>query len=235
MKSKTIKRTISYMLSICCVFAFVVFFKPQNVYASYKRYVTASSLTVRKKASSKGKIKGYYKKGTKVTCYKKKGSWTRVKYGSHKYYVATKYLSTKKPVVSATGSVANYGSTSYSTVSKGQQVVNYAMQFKGNPYKWGGENLYTGVDCSGFTMKVFQYFGYYLPHSSISQRSYGTAVSWSNKQVGDLICYNAINGIGHVGIYIGNNQVIHAGSTATGIHISTANYRSVNCVRRIVK
>lgn len=71
--------------------------------------------------------------------------------------------------------------------------------------------------------------------SSISQRSYGKSVSWSSKQVGDLICYNAINGVGHVGIYIGNNKVVHAGSTATGIHTSTANYRSVNCVRRIVK
>jgi len=93
----------------------------------------------------------------------------------------------------------------------------------------------TGVDCSGFTMKIFQHFGYYLPHSSISQRSYGTVVSWANKQPGDLICYNAINGIGHVGIYIGNNRVIHAGSTATGIHTSVANYRSVNCVRRIIR
>ena len=84
-------------------------------------------------------------------------------------------------------------------------------------------------------MKIFQHFGYYLPHSSIFQRSYGTAVSWANKQPGDLICYNAINGIGHVGIYIGNNRVIHAVSTATGIHTSVANYRSVNCVRRIVR
>ena len=59
-------------------------------------------------------------------------------------------------------------------------------------------------------MKIFQHFGYYLPHSSISQRSYGTAVSWANKQPGDLIYYNAINGIGHVGIYIGGGQMIHA-------------------------
>ena len=218
MRNKITRKTLSYVLSISFIFAFIVFCKPQNVYASYSRYVTASSLTVRKKASSKGKVKGYYKKGAKVTCYKKKGSWTRVKYGSHKYYVATRYLSTKKPATTTSSAVANY-----------------ALQFQGRPYKWGGENLLTGVDCSGFTMKIFQHFGYYLPHSSISQRSYGTAISWANKQPGDLICYNAINGIGHVGIYIGNNRVIHAGSTATGIHTSVANYRSVNCVRRIVR
>ena len=250
MRGKAVKTTISYILSICCIFAFSSIAKPDNVYASYSRYVTASSLNVRKTASSKGKVAGYYKKGTKVTCYSKKGSWTRVKYGSHKYYVSTKYLSTKKPTVSTTSTksstytryvtassltIRKKASTTVSTVAKGRQVANYAKQFIGNPYKWGGESLTKGADCSGFTMKVYQHFGYYLPHSSISQRGYGKAVSWSSKQVGDLICYNAINGIGHVGIYIGNNQVVHAGSTATGIHISTANYRSVNCVRRIVK
>lgn len=295
MRDKLRKITISYIVSICCVFTFATGIKSQDVYASYSRYVTASSLSVRKKASTSGKIAGYYKKGTKVTCYKKSGNWTQIKYGSSKYYVSTKYLSTKKPSVSTTSSTSSiyvryvtassltirkeastsaakagsytkgtsvtcygsssgwtkvkyngnycYVSSSYlsstkpstSSVAKGQQIANYALKFVGNPYKWGGESLTNGVDCSGFTMKVYQNFGYYLPHSSISQRSYGSSVSWSNKQVGDLICYNAINGIGHVGIYIGNNRVVHAGSTATGIHTSTANYRSVNCVRRIAK
>ena len=78
MRNKITRKTLSYVLSISFIFAFIVFCKPQNVYASYSRYVTASSLTVRKKASSKGKVKGYYKKGAKVTCYKKKGSWTRL-------------------------------------------------------------------------------------------------------------------------------------------------------------
>lgn len=294
MRHRIKKIVISYILSICFVFAFTAgCFKSENVYASYSRYVTASSLNVRKTASSKGKVMGYYKKGTKVTCYSTSGSWTKVKYGKSYYYVATKYLSSKKPILAVGSSASStytryvtassltirkkattssakvgsykkgtaitcygnksgwttvkhsgnyrYVSSSYlsstkpSSVSKGQQVANYAKQFIGNPYVWGGESLTKGADCSGFTMKVYQHFGYYLPHSSISQRSYGTSVSWSNKKVGDLICYNAINGVGHVGIYIGNNQVVHAGSTATGIHISTANYRSVNCVRRIVK
>ena len=84
-------------------------------------------------------------------------------------------------------------------------------------------------------MKIYEHFGYSLPHRSTEQRYSGTAVSWANKQPGDLICYEMIKGVGHVGIYIGNNQVVHAGSTSTGVHVSAANYRAVNCVRRIVR
>lgn len=296
MKNKIIKTTVCCALSICCMLTFLTISKKHEVYASYSRYVTANSLCVRKKASSKGKVVGSYKKGKKVTCYKKKGSWTRVKYGTHKYYVSTKYLSTKKPVI-ATGSASStytryvtassltirkepstsadkvgsyskgtsitcygeksgwttvkyngsycYVSSQYLSTSKpssttsssttGQQVVDYALQFVGNPYKWGGESLTNGVDCSGFTMQVYKHFGYSLPHSSIDQRSCGTSVSWANKQPGDLICYQEKDGVGHVGIYIGDNKVVHAGSEKTGIHTSTADYRAVWGVRRIVK
>ena len=91
MRHKIKKIVISYILSICCILSFTIgSFKSHNVYASYSRYITARSLTVRKKASIKGKVAGYYKKGTKVTCYSKSGNWTKVKYGSHKYYVSTK-------------------------------------------------------------------------------------------------------------------------------------------------
>lgn len=190
---------------------------------AYTRYVTASTLNIRKKASTSGTKVGSYKKGAKVTCYGTSGSWTKVKYNGSYRYVYTKYLSSKAPSTKTTSTVT------------GSSVASYARQFIGNPYVWGGSSLTKGADCSGFTMAVYAHFGYSLPHSSISQRSYGTAVSWSNKKVGDLICYNTIGGVGHVGIYIGNNQVVHAGSTSTGIHISTANYRSVYGVRRIIK
>ena len=111
------------------------------------------------------------------------------------------------------------------------KIVNYALKFVGNPYVWGGTNLNTGADCSGFVKSVYKSFGYNLPRSSSSQRSAGRKVSYSNKQPGDLICYS-----GHIAIYIGSGKIVHASSRKTGIKISPkANYRKVLSVRRIVK
>ena len=112
----------------------------------------------------------------------------------------------------------------------GQAIVDYACQFIGNPYVWGGTSLTNGADCSGFVQSVFAHFGISLPRTTWDMENVGTAVSYDQAVAGDIILYD-----GHVGIYIGNNRVIHAGSTATGIHTSVANYRSVNCVRRIVR
>ncbi|MBQ6807291.1 MAG: C40 family peptidase [Lachnospiraceae bacterium] len=113
--------------------------------------------------------------------------------------------------------------------SKGQQIANYACQFIGNPYVAGGTSLTNGADCSGFVMSVYQAFGYSLPRSSYAQSGAGTAVSYSEAQPGDIIYYG-----GHVGIYIGNGQIVHASTERTGIKITSATYRSIITVRRIV-
>lgn len=113
--------------------------------------------------------------------------------------------------------------------SSGNAVVSYASQFVGNPYVYGGTSLTNGTDCSGFVMGVYAHFGVGLPHSSSAMRSMGYGVSLADAQPGDIICYS-----GHVGIYCGNNTIVHASTAATGIkYTSPANYKPILAVRRI--
>lgn len=138
----------------------------------------------------------------------------------------------KKPTVSApTPSNTNYTAVINSTSGSdlGKQIANYACQYVGNPYVAGGTSLTQGADCSGFTYRVYADFGYSLPRTSSQQRSAGTGVSYEEAQPGDLICYE-----GHVAIYIGNNLIVHASSSRTGIKISNAQYKTILAVRRIV-
>ena len=112
---------------------------------------------------------------------------------------------------------------------KGQQIADFACKYIGNPYRAGGTSLTDGADCSGFVMAVYQAFGYSLPRSSYAQSSIGKSVSYSEAQPGDIIYYG-----GHVGIYIGNGQIVHASTERTGIKITSATYRSIITIRRIV-
>nr|WP_296463465.1 C40 family peptidase [uncultured Acetatifactor sp.] len=115
----------------------------------------------------------------------------------------------------------------------GQQIANYACQFVGNPYVMGGTSLTGGADCSGFVYRVYADFGYSLPRTSYQQETAGVGVSYDSAQPGDIVCYT-----GHVGIYIGNGQIVHASNSAPypagGIKISNATYRPIVAVRRIV-
>lgn len=111
----------------------------------------------------------------------------------------------------------------------GVAVAEYALQFVGNPYVYGGTSLTNGADCSGFVMSVYANFGVSLPHSSAADRTQGYAVEGlENAQPGDLICYS-----GHVALYIGNGQIVHASNKKTGIKVSQADYRKILAIRRI--
>lgn len=112
----------------------------------------------------------------------------------------------------------------------GQRIADFALQFVGNPYVYGGTSLTNGADCSGFVMSVFQNFGISLPRTSGEQGQCGTNVGGIGNAVpGDLVSYS-----GHIGIYIGNGQIVHASSAKTGIKVSNASYRPILSVRRIV-
>lgn len=131
---------------------------------------------------------------------------------------------------SASSSSGYASASSYAgSGSKGQQIANYACQFIGNPYVPGGTSLTEGADCSGFVWRVYKDFGYSVPRTSYSLRSAGTEVSYANAQPGDVVCY-----AGHVGIYIGNGQIVHASTQKTGIKITNATYKEILTIRRIV-
>ena len=164
--------------------------------------------------------------------------------------VTDQVVNGKKVVFNSDGSVRSYGSTSLqktapaaqkapaapavsknsANVSMGQQVVNFAVQYVGNPYKWGGSSLTKGADCSGFVMAVYAHFGIQLPHYDASIRRCGTEVKGglANAKPGDVICYR-----GHVAIYMGNGRIVHAADYKYGICISkNAAYMKILSIRR---
>lgn len=133
----------------------------------------------------------------------------------------------------ASVSVSSSGSS-----ATGSRIVSYAQQFVGNPYRYGGNSLTSGIDCSGFTQQIMAKFGYSISRTSCSQSGDGRAVSTSNLRAGDLVFYGDGGSIDHVALYIGGGQVVHASNSAPyprgGIKISNVNYRTPICARRII-
>lgn len=136
----------------------------------------------------------------------------------------------KRIVVKGTGTLpAPTGGKTYQ--GSGSAVANYALRFVGTPYVYGGSSLTEGADCSGFVLAVYKHFGITMAHDAGVMRSYGKEVPLSAAMPGDLVCY-----YGHVAIYIGGGQVVHAVNEGMGIAVTGVGYTgSVICVRRIIE
>ena len=141
---------------------------------------------------------------------------------------ATEAAAAVEKASSSSSSSSSSKSYSAPSGSDGSSVVAYGAQFVGNPYVYGGSSLTNGTDCSGFVMSVYAAFGVSLPHSSSALRSVGYGVSYDEMQPGDIVCYS-----GHVGIYAGNGQLLHASTYKTGITYSNVNYKQILAIRRI--
>lgn len=181
--------------------------------------VTGDRVNVRSGPSLSSTVLCQYNTGQKVTVLSKEGDWYKISLANDKTaYIFGQYVSTTGTV--ETTQVSAPATTASTSTEKGVEIVNYAKQFLGNPYVYGGTSLTKGTDCSGFTQSVYKHFGYSLNRSSSSQFSNGTAVKVSELQPGDLVFFGYSGSISHVSIYIGDNKIIHASTSSTGIIIS---------------
>jgi uncharacterized protein YgiM (DUF1202 family) len=192
--------------------------------------VTTEALRVRREASTESDILSLVNKDEDLAVVEEGDEWVRVEVDDEEGYVFKEYVTIAEKLLTAkTIKELNYGQ-GVSDVRV--DLVQYALQFVGNRYVWGGESLTNGVDCSGFTMKIYEKYGIYLPHSSKAQPSYGTKIKASEAQPGDLFFYGSGSTISHVGIYIGDGKIVHASNKRDGIKISNAYYRTPICVVR---
>lgn len=208
-------------------------------------YIKLEQVNFREEAKTESEVIQTLKQNTKVEVIGTVGDWSKIKYNGKEGYIATKLLSdTKIEISNRSAKERTVGkliaeqtaqqeepvktTTTAKTAdsnSKGSEIVAYAKQFLGCKYVYGGSSP-KGFDCSGFTQYVYKHFGYSIARSSSAQSQNGKQVSKNELQLGDLILftpYSSNKGIGHVGIYIGNNQFIHASSEKTGVITSSLN------------
>lgn len=206
-------------------------------YTKTTKYINASSVYVRKEPSTSAEIVTTLIRNTDVTVVGESGDWYKVTYKDYSGYIYKELLSDKKTEETNRSSANRESATTVSSVttqtttestaeetSKGQEIVEYAKQYLGCPYVYGGSGD-KSFDCSGFTMYVYKKFGYTLSHSAIAQSKVGTYVAKEDLQAGDLVFfldYETMDGIGHCGIYIGNGEFIHA-SSGSGYCVKISN------------
>lgn len=186
--------------------------------------VTTDSLKVRGEANTESEVITLVAQGEELEVAAVEGDWVKVLLDDDEVFVSAEYVEVSAELGTAvTMSELLYGQ-GVSDVRV--DLCQYAKEFIGNPYVWGGTSLTKGTDCSGFVMRVFQKYGVKLPRNSRAQANCGTTIKVSEAKPGDLIFYGKGKTINHVAIYIGNGQVVHASSPKTGIKISNVSYRT---------
>ncbi len=198
--------------------------------AKYIATVITQSLRVRTAPTTESKVISSISKGEEFYVIEELDGWLKVELTNFQGYISKDYVKTEMKL--KTGNTMKELTYGEGVSDTRVNLVNFALQFVGNRYVWGGESLTNGVDCSGFTMKVYEKFGIKLPHYSAAQPAYGKKIKKSELKPGDLIFYSSSDRIDHVAIYIGNGQIVHAASKKSGIKISNAFYSEpVCCVR----
>ena len=194
--------------------------------------VNSDSLKVREKPNTDCEVITMVPKGEELDVVAVEGDWVKILIDDEENYVAAEYVSVEEKLANAITMTELLYGQGVSNVRV--DLCQYAKQFVGNPYVWGGTSLTKGADCSGFVLSVFKNFGISLPRNSGSQAGTGTKISISEAQPGDLIFYAKGGSINQVALYIGGGQVVHASSPKTGIKISQYNYRTPAKIVRVL-
>lgn len=194
--------------------------------------VTADGLKVREEPNTDAEVITMVAEGESLYVVEELGDWIKVALDDQEVYVAAEYVELGKELDTAiTMTEVLYG-VGVSDIRV--ELCQYALQFVGNPYVWGGTSLTKGTDCSGFSGSVYKNFGMKIPRTSREQARAGKEIKISEAKPGDLIFYARGSTINHVAIYIGNGRVVHASNKREGIKTSAINYRTpVKAVRFI--
>lgn len=209
--------------------------------ASLMAIVNTDKLNVRKEPSTESSIWTQISKEDRYAVIQQMDGWVQIELDAGEEESDAAYISTRDNNVEVRYAVPEAIKFSPLEEAANQQaslrnkIVNYALQFVGNRYVWGGTSLTNGADCSGFTQSVMRNFGISLPRVSRDQANTGKAIKSSEMRPGDLIFYTNSGGtVNHVAMYIGNGQIVHAASKRSGIRISTWNYRNPAKIRNVI-
>ncbi len=194
---------------------------------------TSGGLRVREEPSTESGILTLMGEGERLEVVEEeKDGWIKVLVDDQEGYISAEFAEIKEELDTAMTITELLYGQGVSDVRV--DLCQYAKQFVGNPYVWGGTSLTKGADCSGFVLSVFGKYGYSLPHSSAAQSKMGTKITLSQAKPGDLIFYSNGSRVNHVAIYIGGGMIVHASNPRTGIRLQNATYRSIATVRRII-